>query len=133
MGDDVGNSFCNVYVHYVFCTKNREPWIIPDIQDRLWSYMGGIARSHGMKALCIGGYFDHVHALLSLPVTMSICVAIKLIKGGSAKWLNENYAVKGSFSWQEGYAAYSVGRSEAKRIRAYIKRQNEHHSKANIK
>jgi len=68
-------------MHCTFSTKERYPWIDSDLESRLWPYIGGIAREHRMKALAIGGVFDHVHALLSLPSTMSFAKAVQLIKG----------------------------------------------------
>src|SRR4030067_950590 len=46
------NSYISLYVHIVFSTKERQAMIGPDLQNRLWSYMGGIARENQMKAYC---------------------------------------------------------------------------------
>ncbi|HEY0867830.1 MAG TPA: transposase, partial [Fimbriimonas sp.] len=35
-----------------------------------------------------------------------------------------------AFAWQAGYGAFSVGPSEADRLIAYIRSQEEHHRKA---
>ena len=66
---------CNL-MHCTFSTKERYPWIDNELETRLWPYIGGIARENRMKALAIGGVFDHLHALLSLPSTMSFAKAI---------------------------------------------------------
>jgi hypothetical protein len=60
------HSFTSSLHHCVFATKGREPWLTPDIRERLWPYLGGIARENDMKTLAIGGVADHVHILLSL-------------------------------------------------------------------
>jgi len=70
--------------------------------------MGGIAREHKMRALAIGGTADHLHTLLSLPATMNIAKAVQLIKGGSSKWVHDNFHEHRKFAWQEGYGAFSV-------------------------
>jgi hypothetical protein len=75
----------SILVHYVFTTKNREASIAPEMQPRLWSYIGGIARTNKMKALAVGGVADHCHVLLSLPPTIAIAKAVQLIKSGSSK------------------------------------------------
>ncbi len=62
------HSFVSCYVHCVFSTKQRQPLIHAELQERLWPYFGGIARENQMKALCVGGVADHVHVLLSAPV-----------------------------------------------------------------
>ena len=82
-----------------------------------------------MKALEIGGVADHVHILLSLPATMPIAKAMQLIKGGSSKWIHENFPDQRLFAWQEKYGAFSVSVSQLDTIIAYIKNQPEHHRK----
>ena len=76
-----GMSYVSSYFHCVFSTKERQPTIPPQLRDRLWPFMGRIARQNGMKAIEIGGMPDHVHILLSLPSTLSIAKALQLIKG----------------------------------------------------
>ena len=79
-----GMSYVSSYFHCVFSTKERQPTIPPPLRDRLWPFLGGIARQNGMKAVEIGGMPDHVHILLSLPSTLSIAKALQLVKGGSS-------------------------------------------------
>ena len=94
--------------------------------------MGGIARDHRMKALSIGGVEDHVHILLSLPSTIAVAKAIQLIKGGSSKWIHENFPKHRNFSWQEGYGAFSIGISQVATTNRYIAGQEEHHRKVSF-
>jgi REP element-mobilizing transposase RayT len=114
-------------MHYIFSTKNRQKTITPDLEERLWPYLGGIARENKMKALAIGGIEDHAHLLLSLPSTLSIAKAIQLIKGGSSKWVTETFPSHRGFEWQEGYGAFSVSISHIQNTVAYINDQKEHH------
>ena len=123
----MAHTYVSIYIHYVFSTKQRLPLIIPEIQDRLWAYMGGIARENKMKALAVGGTNDHVHILVSLPAVMPVSKAIQLIKGGSSKWVKETFENMKNFSWQEGYGAFSVNISMVKDTISYIERQAEHH------
>ena len=60
------HSFNSCLMHCVFSTKERRPWLTPAVRERLWPYLGGIARENNMKALAIGGVADHAHLLLSL-------------------------------------------------------------------
>ena len=82
-----------------------------------------------MKAIAIGGTADHVHALRSLPATISLAKAVQLIKGGSSKWIHDTFHEHRKFAWQEGYGAFSVSSSQADKTIAYIQRQKEHHRK----
>jgi len=123
----MAHSYSCCLVHYVFSTKERRKAIALELRQRLWSYMGGIARENGMKALAVGGTDDHVHTLVSLPATPSIAKAIQLIKGGSSKWIHDTLPAHANFAWQEGYGAFSIGVSGVNETMAYINAQEEHH------
>jgi len=125
----MASTLISVNIHFVFSTKNREKIISDEIRDRLWPYMGGIAKQHKMIALAAGGTDDHAHILLSIPATVSLAKAIQLIKGGSSKWINDEFQTNGKFSWQEGYAAFSVSPGKVQRTISYILNQQEHHRK----
>ena len=121
------HSYVSSLMHCVFSTKERLPLITPELESRLWPYLGGIARENKMKAIAIGGTADHLHALLSLPATMSFAKAVQLIKGGSSKWIHDAFNEHRKFAWQEGYGAFSVSSSQAQKTIDYIQRQKEHH------
>jgi REP element-mobilizing transposase RayT len=122
-------SYVSSYYHCVFSTKDRRPLITHELGQRLWPFLGGIARKNEMKAVEIGGMPDHVHILLSIPSTFSISKALQLIKGGSSKWLNETFPQRGMFRWQIKYGAFSVSESQVEKIVHYIRNQEEHHRK----
>ena len=126
-------SYASAFFHCVFSTKDRRPLISPVLQERLWPFMGGIARQNGMTAMAIGGTEDHVHMLLSLPATMPVSKAMQLIKGGSSKWVHETFPDQRLFAWQEKYGAFSVSVSQLDTIVRYIKNQEEHHRKRSFK
>ena len=114
-------------VHVVFGTAGRRPLIRDAMGERLHAYLGGIARENGMAALAVGGVADHVHVLLSLSRTASVSKAVQLLKAGSSKWVNENFAKMGRFSWQEGFGAFSIGVAQRAKTVAYIRAQPAHH------
>jgi len=126
-------SYVSSYHHCVFSTKERRPLITPDLQERLWPYLGGIAREHKMTALEIGGVADHVHLLLSLPSSMAIAKGLQLIKGGSSKWVHDNFPEHRLFGWQVKYGSFSVSCSQLENIVEYIRNQAEHHKKMSFK
>ena len=120
----MSHTYISDLVHVVFSTKERRNLIPADTQERLWSFLGGIARKNGFKAIAIGGTANHIHILLSLPAVMPLSKAVQLIKGASSKWIN---GFGHNFAWQEGYGAFTVGVSgQADTIR-YINSQEEHH------
>ena len=123
----MGHSYTSCPMHCAFSTKERRNLISPDLRERLWSYLGGVARDHGMKALAVGGTANHAHLLLSLKSTMSIAQALQLVKGGSSTWVHETFPAHRGFAWQEGYGAFSIGVSGVDETVAYIQDQERHH------
>jgi putative transposase len=99
----------------------------PEIRERLWPYLGGIAKESNIRPARIGGVADHVHMLLSLPTTIAVAKAIQLIKGGSSAWIHDSFREQHNFAWQEGYGAFSVSVSHLPETVDYIKNQAEHH------
>ena len=89
----MSHSYVSNLMHCTFSTKERFPFIEPELESRLWPYIGGIARENRIenriKPLAIGGIADHVHALLSLPATMSFAKAVQLITPPSRAFADE--------------------------------------------
>ena len=122
-------SYVSAYFHCVFSTKDRRPFITPELRGRLWPFMGGIARQNDLKAIEIGGTEDHVHMLLSMPASVPIAKAMQLIKGGTSKWVHDTFPELRLFGWQEEYGAFSVSVSQLDVVTRYIRGQAEHHRK----
>lgn len=121
------NTYTALYYHVIFSTKHRHRWIQQDVEERIWSYLGGIAREHKMTAMKIGGIEDHVHMLLGAPPTIAPAKAAQLIKGGSSKWTHETFPELRDFAWQDGYGAFTVSKSNVPEVIRYIENQREHH------
>lgn len=125
----MAHSFTSALFHCVFSTKDRRPLIDTALRERLYPYMGGIAREIGATALAIGGVEDHVHLLLSVPSTLNVAKMMQLIKTNSSKWIHETFPEQRDFAWQKGYGAFSIGVSQVDDTRTYIENQREHHRK----
>jgi putative transposase len=126
-------SYVSSNFHCVFSTKERRPCITPKLREKLWPYLGGIARQNKLKAIEVGGVEDHVHILLTLPATVSIAKAMQLLKGGSSKWIHETFPEHRHFAWQEEYGAFTVSASQMEKTVAYIRGQESHHRKQSFK
>jgi REP element-mobilizing transposase RayT len=122
----MSHAYARNHVHVVFSTRQRQRAISADIQPKLWAYLHGIAKNYALDMLAIGGTEDHVHLLLVLPPKLSLANAIRTLKANSSKWMNESGHF---FSWQDGYAAFSVSTSSIDAVRAYIENQAEHHKR----
>jgi putative transposase len=57
-------SYVSSHYHCVFSTKERRPLISTELRERLWPFLGGIARHNQMKAIEVGAMPDLVHILL---------------------------------------------------------------------
>ena len=127
------HSFVSCLMHCVFATKERRPLITPDLQQRLWPYLGGIARESKMIVIGIGGVADHVHILMSIPAALSVAKSVQLLKGNSSKWIHDTFKEHWAFEWQEGYGAFSIGISALDATVRYISDQAEHHRKKSFR
>ena len=117
-----------LYYHIVFSTKLRRSWLGESWQERLRCYLGGILR--GLKGVAeeIGGTGDHVHILASLGATHCLADVVRDLKSCSSKWVHE--AIGNTlFGWQDGYGAFTVGKSRIEGIKRYVRSQKEHHRK----
>ncbi|MCI0490415.1 MAG: IS200/IS605 family transposase [Blastocatellia bacterium] len=129
----MANTYTSLYFHIVFSTKNRQPSINQEIEQRVWAFIGGIARKHRMTALQIGGIEDHIHALVMAPPTIAPSQIAQFLKGDSSKWIHNEFPSLRNFAWQDGYGAFSVSKSKVSEVKTYIQNQREHHRKRTFK
>jgi len=116
------------YVHLVFSTKNREPFINKEIQAELWSYLGGICKNLECYPIIVGGHLDHVHILCLLSQKIALMKLLEEVKSHSSKWVKTKGEQFRSFYWQNGYGAFSVNSTEIDVVKNYILNQEQHHS-----
>jgi REP element-mobilizing transposase RayT len=129
----MSHSYTNLLIHVVFSTHKRHPWISAGIRPRLHAYMATIARNEIGDVIVVGGTADHVHGLIVLPADMSVAHAMSRWKSLSSGWIHRTFAALADFAWQEGYSAFSVSRSNADAVKAYIETQEEHHRHRSFK
>jgi REP element-mobilizing transposase RayT len=120
-------SLSQVYVHLVFSTKDRDPCLTLDIQQRLFPYLAGALNKQECPAVKIGGHCDHVHLLYRLSKNKIPCKVIGEVKSRSSKWLKESHPALSHFAWQNGYGLFSIGASQVDEVTRYIANQAEHH------
>ena len=120
-------SLAQIYVHIVFSTKDRYPFIESDVESQLYAYMADTIKRSGGSPHLINGTADHVHLLSSLPRTMTLSKYIEEIKRNSSRWIKTKAVDYEKFAWQNGYGAFSVSRSRFDSVKRYIAGQKEHH------
>lgn len=125
----MANTCTQMHIHAIFSVQNRNYIIAGHWKDDLYKYITGIIQNQNNKLLAIIGMPDHIHLLFGIRPTQSLSDLMQYIKGHSSKWINKRKFVKGKFSWQEGYGAFSYCKSQLPQEIQYIGRQQEHHIK----
>ncbi|MDQ2746482.1 MAG: IS200/IS605 family transposase [Acidobacteriota bacterium] len=119
--------FVKVWIHFVWSTKNREPYLTDEIRQKVFAHIRENTRAKHIHLDFINGYTDHVHCLISLGTDQTIEKIMQLIKGESSFWINKNNLCRTKFEWQDEYFAVSVSESVLESVRKYIANQEEHH------
>jgi putative transposase len=129
----VAGTYSKLYYHIVFSTKHRAPFITPAIEDDLFRYIAGIIRNLDGSCLEINGASDHVHILTLLPPKIAVSDALRVVKANSSGWVHETNENLQKFGWQDGYAAFTVSKSQVDAVRQYIRDQKKHHGQSDFK
>jgi REP element-mobilizing transposase RayT len=123
-------SLAQIYVHLVFSTKHRYPFLgDAALRADLHRYLGGICRHRNSPSLIVGGIADHVHVLLRLSPLESVAVLVRELKRESSKWLKTKKADLIGFSWQAGDGAFSISPGHVEALEGYIGNQEDHHKR----
>ena len=122
-------SLSQIYLHIVFSTKKRDPFISAKIESELYTYIGGTIKNLNALPIMISGTEDHIHILTSFPRTISVADFIKKIKTGSSHWIKDKGNEFQHFAWQDGYGVFSISPSNKQAVIDYIVNQKEHHKK----
>ena len=123
-------SWVRIWVHLVFSTKYREPYLrTQKIRKRVFQHIKQNAEEKGIWIDCVNGYSNHAHCLISLGKEQSISQVAQLLKGESSHWINKEGLIPGKFCWQDDYWAAGVSDSHVDQLRKYIHGQEEHHGK----
>ncbi|MDR0811801.1 MAG: IS200/IS605 family transposase [Paludibacter sp.] len=125
----MGQSLAQVYLHLIFSTKNRYPFIHKEIENELFAYIGGIIKNLNGIPFIINGMADHIHILCSFPRSISLSDFLKTIKASSSLWIKTKGNQYQHFSWQDGYGVFSVSSSKKLIVENYIRNQKKHHQK----
>ena len=115
-----------LYLHLVWSTAERHPFITPELQPRIYGAICDQCRKVKADVIAIGGMPDHTHLLLRSAPTISVAEIVRRVKGASSHVANQAAGAR-SFRWQDGYGAFTVSRSIVPRVRAYVLDQARHH------
>jgi putative transposase len=120
-------SFIRIWVHCVWTTNERIPYLKDDVRERVIFHILDTSRAKNIYLDHINGFNEHLHALISLGCKQNISDVMQSIKGESSFWINKNKLTRLKFEWQDDYYAVSIGISQVDILREYIRNQVNHH------
>ncbi len=125
-------SYVDINVHVVWGTKNRTPFLDKQLRFNLYRHLKCYSDTKDIYLDHVNGYTDHIHCLINLKYNQNISFVVKLLKGESSSWINQQGLTNEQFRWAKGYYAASVSKNDLPKVRKYIRNQEEHHSKDRV-
>jgi putative transposase len=129
----MSNTYSQIYIQIVFAVKCRECFIKETFREELQKYITGIVTKKKQKLYAIYCMPDHTHLFISMKPNILLSDLVRDIKSNSSSFIKLKKWVKSSFSWQEGFGAFSYSKSQARDVVNYILNQPEHHKKMTFK
>ena len=126
------NTYSQLYIQIVFAVKGRQNFIKEPFRVELQKYISGIIAEKKQKLYAIYCMPDHTHILVSLKPNLAISHLVGTIKSNSSSFIKDKNFEK-SFSWQEGFGAFSYSKSQSQNVVNYILNQPQHHKKKTFK
>lgn len=123
----MSQSLANIYIHLIFSTKERFPYLTDAVRPDLHAYMATVLANLNSPAVLINSVADHVHILFNMGRTVTLAQAVEDVKKSSSKWIKTQGPKFGQFAWQAGYGGFSVSESNVPKVANYIRTQEEHH------
>jgi len=127
MAQNAMRTYTSIYIHVVFATWNRRPFLNSSFRSSLHAYFAGTARNLGLEYVHVGGVEDHLHFLARFNPTQSISTIVGRLKQSSSIWICDSH--EREFRWQRGFGAFSVSLSRVPAVIRYIAKQEEHHKR----
>lgn len=125
-------SYCRIWVHCVWTTKKRIPYLREEIINEVIFHIRENAKLKGIYIDHLNGYSEHLHALISLGRKQTISEIMQKIKGESSFWINKNKLTRLKFEWQDDFYSVLLGMSQLDNLRKYIRDQYLHHEKISL-
>lgn len=130
---NMANTYTQLYIHFICAVQNRKCLISKNWQDELYKYISGIIDQQGHKLYIINGMPDHIHILVSMNPNQSPSDLMYNLKRSTSLWINQEKLSVERFSWQEGFGAFSLVKSQLVVVIKYIENQPVHHKRLSFK
>jgi len=128
----VRQSKAEIYLHLIWTTWQRQPFLTSEIQRAVFRCIEQEAQRLSVIVLAIGGMADHVHLAVKLPTRISVAQLAHQVKGVSSHFAHDQLPGQEPFRWQSGYGVFSLGRNQVKTVISYIANQQSHHTQGTI-
>ncbi len=125
----MSQTYHKIWIHIIWATKEREPFLRKEIRADVFNHIREKASIEGYILDTIGGHIDHVHCLVRLQPRFSASEVVNKLKGESSHWMNDKKLTPTHFAWQGGFGAFSISDRDVAKVRRYILGQEEHHRK----
>ena len=129
----MANTYTQIYIHAVFAVSGRQSLIPKEHKIDIYKYITGVIQNKKQKVMAINGMADHIHLLIGLSPDIALSDLMKNLKEASSRLVNDKRWVRGHFSWQRGFAAFSYSRSQVPTVAKYIENQERHHAKRSFR
>jgi putative transposase len=126
-------SYCQVYLHYVWTTRLRNPFLnSKEVRQKVWSHITLNGKKKKINVIITSGHNDHCHCLVMMPKDKTLSQIAQLLKGECSRWINENDIIptlepKGGFAWQHRYFVKSICPEHVQGVISYLQNQESHH------
>lgn len=124
--------YWRLYYHLVWSTKNREPLVVPDIEEELYEQIRRKVKALKGEPLKVNGIADHTHLVTTIPPTIAVAKFVGEVKGNSSFHINHLPGNSHAIEWQRGYGAVSCNRKDLDRLLDYVVRQKDHHAAGKV-
>ncbi|RLD81094.1 MAG: IS200/IS605 family transposase [Bacteroidetes bacterium] len=126
-------TYAHISIQIVFAVRFRKALISPAWEADLYKYITGIVKNNGQNLIAINGMPDHIHIFLGLRPECHLPSLVREIKKSSNNFINKNNLTGERFYWQNGYGAFSYGRSQMMTVVNYIENQKTIHLRRSLR
>ena len=122
-------SKAEVFLHFVWATKNREPSIPPELEPEMYRVIQDQVKRLGCDTIAINGTDNHVHLLIKYGRNVTLGRLMNQVKGVSSGFVNDRRRGEiSAFRWQPTYGVLGLGANQLERVRHYVLNQKAHHA-----
>jgi REP element-mobilizing transposase RayT len=125
-------TYWRLHYHLIWATLDRQPILTVEREKLFYGVLYGKAQELDLKIHAAGNVDDHAHVVISIPPKISVADCVRHLKGASAFAINHMDGSDGSFQWQAGYGALTIGERSLETVMEYAAKQKEHHCEKKV-